>query len=268
MLRHFFASTFLALAIMVTPAAAADICTIVADARTGDLIVREGDCATRFTPASTFKLPLSVMAFDAGILKDEHTPSFSYQKGDAAWGGEAWKQPTDAQRWLKYSVVWFSQRITHRIGEEQLHRYAQSFGYGNADFSGDRGKNNGLERAWIASSLQISPDEQVAFLKKLVNRNLPASPQAIEMTMKATERFDIEDGWTAQGKTGMAYPRKADGSFDRAHPWGWFVGWAHKEGRTVVFAKLVQDERKLPTSAGVRARDSLFEKLPALLARN
>ncbi|MBP2550386.1 beta-lactamase class D [Neorhizobium galegae] len=264
-LSGFFVSTLLAVAV---PAAASDICTIVADAKSGAVFLREGRCAERVTPASTFKLPLSLMAFDAGILKDEHTPSFSYQKGDPAWGGEAWKQPTDAQRWLKYSVVWFSQRLTQRLGAETLHRYAQGFGYGNADFSGDAAKNNGLERAWISSSLKISPDEQVAFLNKFVNRTLPVSREAMEMTVKAMERFDLKDGWVAQGKTGMAYPRLADGSFDRAHPWGWFVGWAQKGGRTVVFAKLVQDERKLGGSASARARDALFEALPALLARN
>jgi beta-lactamase class D len=259
---------FAAASVAALPAAAADICTIIADARTANMILREGNCAGRVTPASTFKLPLSLMAFDAGILKDEHTPSFAFQKGDPDWGGEEWKQPTDAERWLKYSVVWFSQRITHRLGAEKLHRYADSFGYGNADFSGDKGKNNGLERAWIASSLKISPDEQVAFLKKFVNRTLPVSREAMDMTVKAMERFDLKHGWTAQGKTGMAYPRLADGSFDRAHPWGWFVGWAQKGERTVVFAKLVQDERKLGGSASARARDALFETLPALLARN
>lgn len=259
---------FAAASVAAMPAAAADICTIVADAKTADVIVREGDCAGRVTPASTFKLPLSLMAFDAGILKDEHTPSFSYQKGDPAWGGEAWKQPTDAQRWLKHSVVWFSQRITHRMGEEQLNRYAKSFGYGNTDFSGDRGKNNGLERAWIASSLKVSPDEQVAFLRKFVNRTLPVSQRAMEMTVKAMERFELKDGWIAKGKTGMAYPRKADWTFDESRPWGWFVGWAQKGERTVVFAKLVQDDQKLPTSASARARDALFQTLPALLARN
>jgi beta-lactamase class D len=258
-------AAFLSAAAM--PATAADICTIVADARTSAVILREGDCAARITPASTFKLPLSLMAFDAGILKDEHTPSFSYQKGDPAWGGEAWKQPTDAKRWLEYSVVWFSQRITQRMGADKLHRYAESFGYGNADFSGDKGKNNGLERAWISSSLKISPDEQVAFLKKFVNRTLPVSPQAMEMTQRASERFDLKDGWVAHGKTGMAYPRKVDGSFDRARPWGWFVGWAEKGEQTVVFAKLVQDDRAQPGSPSVRARDAVFAALPDLLAR-
>ena len=57
-------------------AAASDarpICTVVADAATGQMLVQQGDCATRVTPASTFKVAISLMGFDAGVLKDAHT---------------------------------------------------------------------------------------------------------------------------------------------------------------------------------------------------
>lgn len=112
---------------------------------------------------------------------------------------------------------------------------AVKFGYGNADFSGDPGKHNGLERAWIASSLNI------------------------------VEKHPVRDGWTVHGKTGMAYPRKPDYTFDEDHPWGWFVGWAEKDGRTAVFARLVQDEKKMPGTAGNRTRDAMYAELPTLL---
>jgi beta-lactamase class D len=56
---------------------------------------------------------------------------------------------------MKHSVVWFSQQIAQYLGQGRLQQYATQFGYGNADFSGDSGKNNGLERAWISSSLKI-----------------------------------------------------------------------------------------------------------------
>lgn len=241
------------------------ICTIVTDAKSNRTIVEQGDCSTRVTPASTFKVALSVMGYDAGFLKDEHTPSLPFKKGYLDYGGEAWKQPTDPTRWLKYSVVWYSQQITHALGEKALHEYALKFGYGNADFSGDAGKNNGLDRAWIASSLKISPREQVAFLANLVNRRLPVSRRAMEMTANVVEETPIADGWKVHGKTGMAYPRKPDYTFDEEHPWGWFVGWAEKEGRTVIFARLVQDERKMPGTAGNRTRDAILDELPILI---
>ena len=246
-------------------AQAKTICTVVADAKSGETLMQQGDCAGRVTPASTFKVALSVIGYDTGFLKDEHTPTLPFRKGYVDWGGDNWKQPTDAVRWLKYSVVWFSQQITHALGEETLHDYATKLSYGNADFSGDVGKNNGLDRAWIASSLKISPLEQVAFLKGLVNRQLPVSAHAMDMTMKVVETTEGRDGWTVKGKTGMAYPRKPDYTFDEEHPWGWFVGWATKGDRTVVFARLIQDDRKIAGTAGVRARDAFLSELPAIV---
>ncbi|MBP7002051.1 hypothetical protein [Amaricoccus sp.] len=46
----------------VAPAQANTICTLVADAPTGTALLEEGDCGSRVTPASTFKVPLAVAA--------------------------------------------------------------------------------------------------------------------------------------------------------------------------------------------------------------
>ncbi|WP_457583667.1 class D beta-lactamase [Ensifer canadensis] len=261
-----FAACMLLATSTVSAAEARTICTLIADSTGEDTVLREGDCDTRVTPASTFKVALSLMGYDSGYLKDEHEPTLAFLKGYVDWGGDNWKQPTDAVRWMKYSVVWFSQQMTKSLGEKTLHDYATKFAYGNADFSGDPGKNNGLERAWIASSLKISPQEQVAFLKKLVNRRLPVSAHATDMTLKVVEERQISGGWTVHGKTGAAFPRRVDGSFDQARGWGWFVGWAEKGDKTFVFARLIQDDRKEPGTPGVRAREAFLGELPALLA--
>ncbi|UHC15027.1 class D beta-lactamase [Methylobacterium currus] len=160
-------------------AQAGTLCTIVMDAMDGRVLLEHGDCRARVTPASTFKIPLAVMGFDSGFLTDAHAPVQPYKAGDPDWGGEAWRQPTDPTRWLKYSVVWYSQRITHALGEARVTEYARKLGFGNADISGDPGRANGLDRAWIASSLQVSPYEQVVFLRRLVNHALPVSAQAM-----------------------------------------------------------------------------------------
>ncbi|MES2511012.1 MAG: class D beta-lactamase [Pseudomonadota bacterium] len=244
---------------------AATLCTVIADAKDGKVLLEQGDCRTRVTPASTFKIPLALMGFDSGFLKDDHTPALPFRKGYPEWGGDDWRQPTDPERWLKSSVVWYSQQITHKLGAQRLTAYARDFGYGNADFAGDPGKNNGLERAWIISSLKISPLEQVIFLRKLVNRQLPVTPHALDMVDRIVETRPLAGGYTAHGKTGMAYPRKADGEFDMARAYGWFVGWATIGSQRVVFARLDQDTQAHPTSVSVRARDALLADLPSLL---
>jgi beta-lactamase class D len=250
-----------------TNAHAATLCTLVADAESGRVLVQEGQCEERVTPASTFKIPLAVMGYDAGFLKDAMHPVLPFQKGYPDWGGAAWKQPVDPTSWLKNSVVWYSQQITKTIGAAKLTAYARSFGYGNADFSGDAGKNNGLERAWIASSLKISPVEQVAFLRKLLDGSLPVDREATARTLAIVEETDGADGWTIHGKTGMAYPRKADYSLDEQRPWGWFVGWADKDGKRMVFARLEQDERKMADSPSQRAKAAMIATLPRLGAQ-
>ena len=246
------------------PAQAKTLCTAVADGRTGAILLQQGACRDRVTPASTFKIPLAVMGYDAGFLKNEHEPALPFRQGYVDWGGEPWRQDTDPTRWLKYSVVWYSQQITHRLGADTLGRYARAFGYGNADFSGDPGKNNGLERAWIGSSLKVSPLEQVAFLDKLLHDRLPASPQAQRMARNIVEQTALPSGWNVHGKTGMAYPLLPDGKQDLEHPYGWFVGWADQGGRRLVFARLIQDEGKLPVTSGVRSREAFLKELPAL----
>jgi beta-lactamase class D len=66
------------------------------------------------------------------------------------------------------------------------------------------------------------------------------------------------------GKTGTGIPRAADGSLDRAHGVGWFVGWAEQGGKRFVFARLIRQDSL--GGAGFAARDTLRADLPTLLA--
>lgn len=245
------------MAFFSSSAQANTVCTLILDAASGHLVVEDGDCQSRVTPASTFKVPLAVMAYDAGVLRNAHEPVLAFQAGDPDWGGANWTRNTDPIGWMRYSVVWYSQRITQTMGEPVLARYAEDFGYGNADFSGDPGFDNGLERAWIASSLQVSPFEQAAFLRSLVLETLPVSPQAMQNARALMQNWQI-GSWVIHGKTGAAYPRRADRSFDYARGWGWFVGWAQDGDRTLVFVRLTQANERTEMSPGNLTRDAFL----------
>lgn len=218
------------------------LCTIVAEAGSGRVLHETGDCESRVTPASTFKIPLATMGFDHGFLVDPQAPKLPFVAGYADWGGAEWRQDTGPAHWMLHSVVWYSQQIARALGVEKLASYARAFGYGNADFAGDPGQNNALERAWISSSLKISPREQIAFLRRLLVRDLPVSDSAMDNTIRIIESHAVGDGWTVWGKTGSAYPRNANGSFNRSRGWGWYVGWAARDGQFWVFARLTQDD--------------------------
>jgi beta-lactamase class D len=241
-------------ALLATPVANAhEVCTALADAATGKVLIEHGDCRNRVTPASTFKIAISLMGYDSGFLKDEHTPTLPFREGYLDWRPN-WREATDPTKWMRDSVVWYSQQITRSLGMERFAGYARQFGYGNADVSGDA-QNDGLTMAWIGSSLRISPVEQLTFLGKLVNRRLGVSPRAYDMTAKLTEFGQSPGGWHINGKTGAA------------SGYGWYVGWATKGPRTFTFARLIvkDDTQPKDVPAGVLARDALIAEFPALV---
>lgn len=266
----------LAAALLAAPLAAAPfagaaeaktLCTALADAESGKVLVQDGpDCAGRVTPASTFKIAIALMGYDSGILTDAHHPSWPFKPGYASWR-EQWKQDTDPTYWLQESVVWYSQEITTKLGMERFRRYVSGFGYGNEDVSGNRGKKDGLTQAWLSTSLAISPLEQVAFLGRMLHGELPVSSEAVAMTGAITRFPDTPNGWQVHGKTGMGFARDKAGEPVRGKPYGWFVGWASKDGRRVTFARLERDPSRQETPTSFRARDAMLAALPGMLDR-
>ncbi|MGV8935973.1 MAG: class D beta-lactamase [Allorhizobium sp.] len=239
-------------------------CTVVADAQSGATILRQGSCDQRFYPQSTFKLALAMMGYDAGILVDARTPLWPYEERFKA--PKRVRRDTDPSRWLADSVVWYSQQLTGKLGSDSFADYVQRFGYGNGDVSGTPRKNNGLTQAWLMSSLKISADEQVDFLRRFLNGGLPISDGARAMTLSVTPTFAAGDGWSVKGKTGAGWLRDSAGKSDPDRPLGWFVGWAEKGDRRVVFARLLVDThpyKDAPISYVVR--DQLLADLPGLI---
>jgi len=254
------ASLCLALATLPAAAETRTVCTLVVDTATGERLRQEGACDTAMSPASTFKIPIALMGFDSGILTSPHDPVWPFREGYVDWRAQ-WKQPTDPQYWMKESVVWYSQQITERLGLSRYRAYVDAFDYGNRDISGDPGKDNGLTNAWLSSSLQITPEQQAAFLARLVRGDLPVSAAAIENTAAITDYGMQPGGWHVHGKTGAGLPRGADGTLIRGQPFGWFVGWAARDGRTVTFARLIRDSERQSVPPGFRARDAVLDDL-------
>jgi beta-lactamase class D/CubicO group peptidase (beta-lactamase class C family) len=232
---------------------AAEICTAIADAATGKVLMQRGDCQRQVTPASTFKIPLSLMGYDAGFLTDTQTPELPFRQGYVDWR-PSWRSATAPAKWMSESVVWYSQQITQALGKARFADYTRRFDYGNADVAGDAG-HDGLTASWLESSLRISPLEQLAFLGKVVNRQLGVSEHAYAMTAQLTQWRQPPQGWRINGKTGMGAG------------YGWYVGWAAKGARTYVFARLMQKEptQAAGVSTAVLARDGMIAQLPALV---
>lgn len=236
------------------------ICTVAQELGSTYPSVIEGNCDERMSAASTFKIAISLMAFDSGIFTGLEAPEWPFKEGYADWNPK-WRQATTPESWMRDSVVWFSQQTTEKLGAERFATYVDAFGYGNKDVSGDRGMANGLTNAWLSSSLQISPLEQVTFLTRVIESKLPVSASAVEQTKKLMAYQEQPGGWHIYGKTGAGMPFDDRGELLKGQPFGWYVGWAEKDGRKVVFARLVRFSERPETSPGIIARDGLLEAL-------
>lgn len=238
-------------------------CTVILDVETGKSLHRSGTCDVGFYPQSTFKLPIAMMGYDAGILTDEHNPRWEYQAKFNRSKRE--QKATDPTIWERDSIVWYSQEITRKLGKKAFADYVRGFDYGNHDVSGGPGGTDGLTESWLSSSLEISGDQQVDFLRRFLTGRLPISPEAVKLTQAIVPAFPAADGWTVHGKTGAGWLRDKAGKPDRGRPLGWFVGWAEKDGHKVAFARLLVDtKRHTDTPISYTVRDSLIADLPTL----
>jgi beta-lactamase class D len=225
----------------------------------GKIVTQKGQCTVRHSPFSTFKIPIALMGFETGILRSSSEPLIPFSQEIKKRFGcsiefpiqQFWYRAQTPRTWMKYSVVWYSQEITKRLGMETLKEFTKMLNYGNADVLGNPGKNDGLLNAWLGSSLQISPLEQVNFIEKLSKRELPFSKNSQENTIKLIALEDMWEDWKLYGKTGGGKS-------------GWFVGWIEKGDRRIAFVNYIEKNGS-PLSGGRLAKELTKDHLIPLI---
>ena len=189
---------------------------VVVDARAKSDVVSVYDAARaarRYPPASTFKVPHSLFALDAGILRDE----FQVIPWDAIQRPiEAWNQDQDLRSAMRNSTVWVYERFAKQLGEKREAAYMRKIGYGNALASGGK-------PFWVEGDLAISANEQISFLRRLYRNELPFR---VEQQRLVKDVMINEAGydWILRAKTGWT------GKI------GWWVGWVEWPTGPVFFA--------------------------------
>lgn len=178
--------------------------------------------AERLSPCSTFKIPNSLIGLETGVIADaDHV---------IKWDGkrrmiEAWNQDLTLRAALKESAVWYYLELAAKVGEARLNKHVRTINYGNTDTSG------GIAQPfWIEGSLKISADEQVEFLRRLHEGQLPFSIRSTEIVLDIM-KLSEKDGVIFRGKTGTAGDLKKG-----IATLGWFVGSVVRDGRPYVFA--------------------------------
>lgn len=197
----------------VDPATATIIVRRLEDGR--EWRVNRARADQRFRPASTSKIPHSLIALETGVVSG---PAQKFEwDGTRRWA-KGWNESQNFRTAFQRSTVWIYQDVTPRIGAEALKHWLNVFGYGNADIGGP----DNITNYWLGGPLEISATEQVAFLARLANQDLPLS-EATYADALMMMQVDYGEGWRLYAKTGWKHvPDEQD--------YGWYVGW------------LVQDE--------------------------
>ena len=148
-------------------------------------------CAQRFSPCSTFKIASTLIALDTGVVSG---PEFSLKWDGVKRPIAPWNQDHTLRSAIQHSVVWFFQDVARRIGPERMAECVRKFDYGNGDISG------GTTNFWLNSSLRLSADEQVRFLRRLWADQLSVSEEAQRLTRELLELSRSENGRVLYGK--------------------------------------------------------------------
>ena len=171
-------------------------------------------------PASTFKIPNSVIALETGVVGDPDKDVFK-------WDGvvrsiETWNRDHTLRSAIAASAVPVYQEIARRIGVERMQKYVDLLDYGNRDIGG------GIDQFWLTGNLRIDPVQQVDFVDRLRRGTLPVSKRSQDLVRDILPVTKVGDS-TIRAKSGLVGAEQGRPSL------GWMVGWAEKGSEQTVF---------------------------------
>jgi beta-lactamase class D len=172
-------------------------------------------------PASTFKIPNSLIALETGVVGDPDKDVFK-------WDGvtrsiEAWNKDHTLRSAIAVSAVPVYQEIARRIGPERMQKYVDLFEYGNGDIGG------GIDQFWLTGAMRIDPVQQVDFVDRLRRGVLPISKRSQQLVRDILPVTKVGDA-TIRAKSGLLGAEIGKPSL------GWLVGWVEKGSANTVFA--------------------------------
>ncbi len=186
------------------------------------LVYNAARAERRYTPASTFKIPHSLFALDAGVLRDE----FQVIPWDGVKRSQpAWNQDQNLRSAIRNSTVWVYERFAKELGDARETAYMRKIGYGNAVATGEK-------PFWVEGDLAISAVEQIAFLQRLYRNQLPFKVEH-QRLVKDVMINEAGADWILRAKSGWS------GKI------GWWVGWVEWPAGPVFFALNIDTPNRL-----------------------
>lgn len=180
-----------------------------------------------FSPASTYKICNSLIGLETGVIKDENFVI----PWDSVVRNPVWDKDHNLKTAFANSTVWYYQELARRVGGQQMKYWLDKANYGNADTSG------GIDKFWLTGGLRISPKQQIDFVKRLHDNQLPFSKRSVDIVKNIMIAKDTLN-YLVRAKTGW-------GGHDNKDV-GWYVGYIETKGNVYYFANCVQiDAKKL-----------------------
>lgn len=180
----------------------------------------------RFLPASTFKIPHTLIALEEGAIASE--------KEIIPWDGKerewsSWNKDQSLETAFPVSCVWFYQELSKRVGNSKYLSHLEKMHYGNKLTGPD------VTRFWLDGDLKISAREQIDFLKKCYKGQLSYKHEYIEIVKKM---MIVEE-------TPQAVVRAKTGWAMSVNPQiGWYVGYVEIKDQVWFFATNIDIEKK------------------------
>lgn len=209
-----------------------------------------------YLPASTFKIPNSLLALELGVVPDERHPfPMTWPRQEIA----AWNRDHTFATALKYSVVPAYQIVARTIGEARYRDWLPRLAYGNADPSGD------VATFWLDGALRTSAAEQVDFVARLAELRLPLSERSQrvvhDMLVVGADACHV-----LRAKTGLVgvSATRALAADERV---GWYVGWVTTDAGRWAFALNVDADRPGASAARAGLARALLVRAGALPPR-
>lgn len=235
-----------------------DAAFVLLNGRTGEVIRHDpARAAKRLLPASTFKIPHTLIALETGVVSDaEFVIPFDPSRKRAGFWSPDWSRDQTLRSAFQGSVYWYFQETARRIGPRRMAESLKRFGYGNESLAG------GVDAFWLEGGLRISADEQVRFLQRLNEGRLGVSARSLEV-LRSIMVLERGPGYTLRGKTGTA-------DVTPTRELAWLVGFVEGADETWYFALNLEGEevweRWGPGAARRQLVSTLLRELGALPA--
>ena len=200
----------------------------------------------RFIPASTFKIPNSLigLAVEAVQDVDEILPYGGKPQSFAVW-----EKDMGLREAITLSNVPIYQELARRIGLERMRENVLKLGYGNENIGAT------VDTFWLAGPLKISAIEQAQFLARLAQGQLTLHAD-VQASVREIILLEQGDSWRLYGKTGWENAPNSG--------IGWWVGWVKKDDHVYAFALNIDIQKATDADKRIEIGKASLEALGVL----